>query len=101
MTDINVLEVFDQGLIEQVGAFLTQEESEELMRHLQTVIQTELNEADQQGDLVTVAVYTAAHAFIAGRAYAILNDSLDTFPVLMSREELQDYHEFLRERSQK
>jgi hypothetical protein len=101
MTDISVLEVFDQSLIEQVGAFLPEEESEELLKHLQVMLQAELNQAGESGDIVSSAVYIAATSFVAGRTYAILNDSLDTFPVLMSREELQDYHEFLRERSQK
>lgn len=98
MPVINVLEVFDQSLIEQVGAFLSEEESEELMTHLRTMIAVETG-VEPDSDIVKAAAYAAAHAFIAGRTYALLNDALDTFPVLMSREELQDYHEFLRGRN--
>ena len=101
MPIMSVIEVFDQSLIEQVGAFLSEEESQDLMTHLQTMLQVELNERDESGDIVATAAYVAAHAFIAGRTYAFLNDELDSFPVLMSRDELQDYHQFLRERNKK
>jgi hypothetical protein len=101
MPIVNVLEVFDQSLIEQVGAFLSEEESEELLQHLRTVIASEVASGDSTADIVQIAAYSAAHAFIAGRTYALLNDSLESFPVLMDREELQDYHTFLRERNSK
>ena len=99
MSNISVVDAFDQSLIEQVGAFLSEEDSQALMDHLQAMIAGELSTEDSTRDIVQVAAYTAAHAFIAGRTYAFVNDALDTFPVLMSREELQDYHEFLRERN--
>jgi hypothetical protein len=98
MPVINVLEVFDQSLIESGGGFLvrggvggTHDSSPDHDRCR--------NRRRTDSDIVKAAAYAAAHAFIAGRTYALLNDALDTFPVLMSREELQDYHEFLRGRN--